>query len=140
MGVRVRVPSWLLVITVISFVRKKASTMSFDFDQEEMPATEVTKAAGLKELIATVKRRKEEEKRAKLAEACLEVYEKAALKREKMVTEYRAAKKALTEQLEDLKAFTAVVELFENETDPFPLLEAMGISKSEFCRTHNISE
>ena len=107
---------------------------------EEVDAKDAVKSSNLQNLIKSVKEAKELEKKAKLAEACLSVYESATALQETKAESYRANKKKLDEELSALKALTAVVENFEVTCDPFPLLEAMGVDKRAFCLKNGIKE
>jgi len=111
-----------------------------DLGLEEPSASSAVKSSNLAGLIASVKENKEREKREKLAMACLEVYEKADKKREEMAAEYRKSKKELDDKLDNLKRLTGVLSAFEQNCDPFPLLDEMGVDRKAFCLKNGIKE
>lgn len=106
------------------------------FDEE--PIERAVATSNLSQLIADVRRQREIAEKAKIAEACIDVFNRASDKQKEMVENYRVAKKALEAQLKELKSLTATIEAFERTCDPFPLLETMGINKAQFCRKHGI--
>lgn len=114
------------------------STPADSFDLDPVPAPKAIRSAGLAELIAEVKAQKEREEKAKVATACLDLYNKAEERRAALYEQYKVARAACEKVKDDLKNITKVVEEFEQTCDPLPLLEVMGEDVKAFYSRHNI--